>query len=201
MQLESHNIIEGGTSGGATVWKGTAFSGCGDINNEITLLHHRFNGSGETNTSVQCTTGHITLIGQSVRVENNSYISQLEVVIKPGYDDMPLKNITCAHDDGISLTTIDIDSMTINTSYSTCMSSEILNDNTTLEGIIYLWCIGKIISSLMSCMLTLYNDIESQDLVTVIIISGTLSFLFILVLFTVPLLLYGLHKKFHSNPM
>ena len=49
----------------------------------------------------------------------------------------------------------------------------------------------------MSCMLT--YDIESQDLDT-IIVSGTLSFLFILVLFIVPLLLCGLYKKFHSNP-
>ena len=148
---------EGGL-GGTTVWKGTAFSGCSYIDNEITLLHHRFNGSGETNTSVQCSTGHITLIGQSVRVENNSYISQLEVVIKPGHDDMPLKNVTCAHDDGT--TVIDIDSMTINTSY-TCMASEILNDSainhtTTLEGMAVVHS-GQIISiyNLMSCMLTL----------------------------------------------
>ena len=127
-------IVNEGGSGGATVWKGTVFSGCSDTN-EIILIHNRF--SEETNISAQCSTGHITLTGHSVRVENNIYISQLEVVIKPGHDNMPLKNVTCAHDDGT--TAIDIDSITINTSY-TCILSEILNDSainhtTTLEGI------------------------------------------------------------------
>lgn len=117
----------------ASVWKGTVFSDCNI--NEITLLHNRFRKM--TSKSTHCSTSHI--IARSVRIESSSYISQLEVVIKPGQDNMPLKNVTCAHDDGISLTTVDIDSMTINTSY-TCMSSEILNDSainhtTILEGI------------------------------------------------------------------
>jgi hypothetical protein len=123
--------VNGGGLMGTTVWTGTAFNGC-DVN-EITLLHHRFVRG--MNTSAQCNTRHITLTGRSVRVENNSYISQLEVVIKPrpGHDE-PLKNVICTHDYGI---TIDIGSIAINTTDIIC---EILNDSainhtTTLKGI------------------------------------------------------------------
>jgi hypothetical protein len=123
--------VNGGALIGSTVWKGTAFSGCDG--NEITLLHHRFIRG--MSTSAQCNTGHIKLLtGRSVRVENNSYISQLEVLVQPGHDEMPLKSVTCAHDDGT--TVIYIDSITINTSYI-CMSSEndsVVNHTTTLKG-------------------------------------------------------------------
>ena len=126
-------------SEGATVWKGTAFSDC--KHNEITLLHNRFVGE-ITNMSAECNTGHISLIiaTRSVRVENSSYISQLEVIIKPGHDDnnMTLKNVTCAHDNGT--TEIDIGSITVNIT-DICMPSKILNDSaiefnhtTTLKG-------------------------------------------------------------------
>jgi hypothetical protein len=124
--------VNGGGLGDATVWKGTAFSGCDG--NEITLLHHRFIRG--MSTSAQCNTGHIKLLtGRSVRVENNSYISQLEVLVQPGHDEMPLKSVTCAHDDGATI--IYNDSITINTSYTICMSSvndSAVNHTTTLIG-------------------------------------------------------------------
>ena len=124
--------VKGGTSGGSTVWTGTAFSGCDDTNEEIVLLHSRENDSS------QCDTSHITLTGRNIRVGNNSYISQLEVLVKPGLDEMPLKSVTCAQDDGRTETIVD--SITIDTSYNIiCTSSEdLINYTTTLamEGII-----------------------------------------------------------------
>ena len=79
-----------GEVGDATVWNGTAFSGCD--NNDIVLLHNRF-GIGDLG---RCNGGAIT--GRSIRIESNSlYISQLEVIIT---SDMIEKNIACARDDG-----------------------------------------------------------------------------------------------------
>ena len=134
--------VDGGTSGGSTVWTGTAFSGCDDTNEEIVLLHSR-----ETDSS-QCNTSHITLTGRSIGFRNKSYISQLEVLVKPGLDQMPLKSVTCAQDDGRTETVVD--SITINTSYI-CTSSAI-NYTTTLamEGIA---SCGAIACSLTACIL------------------------------------------------
>ena len=137
-------ILECTVNGGprdASVWKGTVFSDCKHNIKEITLFHHRFVGE-ITNMSAECNTGHISsIIARSVRVENSSYISQLEVIIKPGHDDnnniMPLKNVTCAHDNG--KTEIDIGSITVNIT-NICMPSKI-NDSaiefihtTTMKG-------------------------------------------------------------------
>ena len=127
-----------GGEGDASVWKGTAFSDCN--HKEIALFHHRFVAGEITNISAECNnTGHISLIARSVRVENSSYISQLEVIIKPGHDDnnMTLKNVTCAHDNGT--TEIDIGSITVNIT-DICMPSKIndsaieFNHTTTLKG-------------------------------------------------------------------
>ena len=109
----------------STVWKGTAFSGCDDI----ILLHLNFSRAANTSEPLQkqCDNGYMILIGRSViRVENKSYTSQLEVLVKPGHDEIPLKkfSIKCVHDNGSA--EIDIGSITINTSV-VCMSSEILN--------------------------------------------------------------------------
>ena len=82
------------------------------------------------------------MTGRSIGVRNNSYISQLEVLVKPGLNEMPLKSVTCAHDDGTAETVVD--SITINTSYICTSSEDLLNDSainytTTLamEGILY----------------------------------------------------------------
>ena len=110
-----------------TVWKGTAFSDCD--NNEIVLLHNQFERAAG-----RCNNGDI--LGRSIGVVNGSYISQLEVMVESGPDQLIMKDIKCFHDNG-AIEMI-IDSITINTSVI-CMSSEILNGSatnhtTTLKG-------------------------------------------------------------------
>lgn len=88
----SQNLIfECTTLGGvATVWKGRGID-CQGSKNEIIFLHSRFNKSLEHRT---CNDGAI--IGQAVRVENNScYTSQLFVNAKL-YNGV----IECIHDEG-----------------------------------------------------------------------------------------------------
>ena len=128
-----------GGADGSTVWMGSAFNGC-DIN-EITLLHNRFQLQGVT--TAQCNSGQISLItGRSMNiVENSSYISTLEVLVNPGHDDMPVKTIQCAHDNGIKVI-IDINSTIIIDISVVCMPSKILNDSatdntTSLKGIMH----------------------------------------------------------------
>ena len=121
--------MNGGT-GGATVWKGTAFSNC---DNEITLLHRRF----ENGTFEECNNGAIT--GRSIRVKNNNcsngedclYVSQLEIIIN---SEMLGKNIKCLYDNGMISTPID----SIVLTFVTCTNTlENLNNhnNVTLKGI------------------------------------------------------------------
>ena len=189
--------------GGSTVWKGTAFSDC-----EITLQHLRFSRAANTSESLQgqCDNGHMTLIGRSVRVENESYTSQLEVLVKPGHDEIPLKkfNIKCVHDNGS--VEIDIGSITINTSV-VCMSPEILNDSagnhtTALKGNNDL----EYLAHSIICYIYIYHDcnndctlhVESQDLRAILSSGLTLLFIIPVLSIAVPLLLYGLYKKLWS---
>ena len=79
-----------GGEGDSTVWQGTAFSGCNS--DEITLIHHRF---GRVGAFGVCNGGAIS--GRIVRIENNSYISQLRVAITA---EMVGKNIICNRDNG-----------------------------------------------------------------------------------------------------
>ena len=58
--------------GGSTIWRGTAFNCAG---NEIVLRHSRFSESN--GVSGECNSG--TIVGQSIRVNDNCYTSQLEV--------------------------------------------------------------------------------------------------------------------------
>ena len=108
--------------GHGTVWKGTTFSGCN--NNEIVLLHRRF-AEGD---SGQCNDGDITAWSVGVESNGSSYISRLEVLLKPVHDEIMMENVTCAHDDGENET--EIGSIAINTSV-VCMPSEMLNDSAT----------------------------------------------------------------------
>ena len=77
-----------------TVWTGSAISKfCADSGSQIVLLHSRF--ESDRRYSIKCDNG--TIVGQSVRVENNSYTSQLTIMtdisdIVQGDD-----NIVCAH--------------------------------------------------------------------------------------------------------
>ena len=79
-----------GNATGATIWNGTAFSGCQQNPNEILLQHSRFNTTGSTGT---CNNGNI--VGQSVSVQGNNYTSQLNVTITL---DTVGKTVTCAYD-------------------------------------------------------------------------------------------------------
>ena len=74
--------------GGVTVWNGTALN-C--TSNEIVLLHRRFT-SADGAFDV-CNNGSI--VGQSLRVEDNFYTSQLNVTFN---SDMIGESISCVHD-------------------------------------------------------------------------------------------------------
>ena len=84
--------VIGEGSGGATVWQGTAFD-CQSKNNEILLLHRRF--ALEGGTSEECNGGAI--VGQSVRAEESSYTSRLNVTLTA---DLIGERIECAVDNG-----------------------------------------------------------------------------------------------------
>ena len=79
--------VQGATTG-ATVWNGTAFSGC--PLNEIILFHRRFPSTGDFG---ECNNGNI--VGRSLGVEGNNFASQLNVTVTP---DIAGKTITCFYD-------------------------------------------------------------------------------------------------------
>ena len=79
-----------GNANGATVWNGTALSGCQQ--NNIVLHHSLFTSTG--GSMAMCNNGDI--VGQSLGVQGNSYTSQLNVTITP---DTTGKTIICAYDD------------------------------------------------------------------------------------------------------
>jgi hypothetical protein len=76
-----------GNSTGATIWTGTAFSGC---QQNAILLH--FTSTGDSTDT--CNNGAI--VGQSLGVRGNNYTSQLNVTITP---ETAGKTITCAYQD------------------------------------------------------------------------------------------------------
>lgn len=76
---------------GTTVWKGSAFQ-CPDDGNSA-LLSHRDFSSGTTDT---CNRGAI--MGQSVRVVNNCYVSRLYVTIDAS---MNGQTIQCFYNNGL----------------------------------------------------------------------------------------------------
>ena len=78
-----------GSITGATIWNGTAFSGCPQ--DEILLQHHQFiQPGGSTST---CNNGAI--VGQGFSVQGNNYTSQLNVTVTP---ETAGKTITCTYD-------------------------------------------------------------------------------------------------------
>ena len=77
---------------GATVWRGSAFD-CVYTSNTILLFHSRF--ATPIGTISTCNNGAI--VGRSLRVENNSYTSQLNVTVSR---DLIGKSVTCVHDNG-----------------------------------------------------------------------------------------------------
>ena len=77
-----------GTANGATIWTGTAFSGC--LQDTVLLSHNLFTLTGGSTDT--CYNGDIA--GQSLGVQGNNYTSQLNVTITP---DTAGKTITCAY--------------------------------------------------------------------------------------------------------
>ena len=80
------------TGGGATVWQGTIFDGCQDI--KITLRHSEFTSGIVLQQS--CRTRQ-PIVGRSISVANESFISQLLVIFN---DDLIGKTIECANESG-----------------------------------------------------------------------------------------------------
>ena len=83
---------------GATVWQGSALD-CESSSSDIVLLHSRFTLASGTN--VTCNNGGI--VGQSLRVENKSYTSQLKVKVS---SDLIGKTVECNYDNGTVATNI-----------------------------------------------------------------------------------------------
>jgi hypothetical protein len=80
--------------GGTTVWQGAGVFDCPDFSNEILLRHINFGSS----VMGECNAGAI--VGRSLRVDGNCYTSQLSVAYS---ERLNRKNITCAHDDGFTI--------------------------------------------------------------------------------------------------
>ena len=89
-----------GGRGETTVWKGGAFH-CPSNKHEIVLLHSRFTSESEDEAFGECNDGAI--VGRGLRVENNSYTSQLNVTLT---SDLAGESIECVHDDGINITKV-----------------------------------------------------------------------------------------------
>lgn len=89
---------------GTTVWKGSAFQ-CPDNGNNILLSHRHFSSLGIMDT---CNNGAI--VGQSIRVANNSYISRLNVTVDASMDGQTIK---CFYNNGSREIEIGLDTITI----------------------------------------------------------------------------------------
>ena len=78
-----------------TIWTGSIISKlCEDNGGEILLLHSRFESDIYLNQSITCGNGTVSIVGQKVGVENNSYTSQITVTVS---SDILGDNIVCAH--------------------------------------------------------------------------------------------------------
>lgn len=91
-------VLECSTEPGGplTVFQGNLIN-CSNTNNEITLLHSRFNALTEIHGI--CNNG--TILGYSLPVNTSSscYISQLLITVTP---DMIGKTIQCVYDNGVT---------------------------------------------------------------------------------------------------
>ena len=80
------NVV--GEVGSSTVWRGNAFN-CNISDNEIALLHNRFNKSSGLNMRT-CNNG--TIVGWSLRNTSDTYTSRLNVTFN--YDTFTIINYT-----------------------------------------------------------------------------------------------------------
>ena len=85
----TYNCTVIGSLGGATIWRGSALSGCHPNDDEIVLLHSRFTMSNGGTFGV-CNNGDI--VGRSIGIEGSNYTSQLNVIVTP---DIIQKTIMC----------------------------------------------------------------------------------------------------------
>ena len=88
---------------GNTLWTGTAFD-C--ATNGIILRHERFTQSG--GAVGECNGGPIQ--GRSIRVENNCYTSQIDVMVSDAFNN---KTIQCIHNSGTGINIIDTSVITV----------------------------------------------------------------------------------------
>lgn len=69
-------------------------------NQEITLLHSRYENPGGTTSKIVCDDGAIELVGQSLGIENNnSFSSQLQIKLNDYFIE---SLVSCQHDDGMT---------------------------------------------------------------------------------------------------
>ena len=80
--------------GGTTVWQGAQVFDCPNFSNQILLRHNSFGSS----VMGECNAGSI--VGRSLRVDGNRYTSQLSIEYN---EHLNGSNITCAHDDGFTI--------------------------------------------------------------------------------------------------
>ena len=92
-----------GESYGITIWQGTALDEC--VDQELSLRHNRFTEPMGARESCN----NNSIVGQSLRVENGLYTSELNVTIT---SDNVGKNITCAYYNVTETTTVLIISLT-----------------------------------------------------------------------------------------
>ena len=78
-----------GSPSGATIWNGTAFSGCQQ--NQIRLKHHQFTHPGGSTD----TCNNDAIVGKSLGIQGNNYTSQLNVTIT---SETAGKTIMCVYD-------------------------------------------------------------------------------------------------------
>ena len=120
--LEGVLVFECSVIGGVlTVWSGTAFNyNCESTNNEIALLHNRFNASNLYSCNEDA------VVGQVIHVEHNQYTSQLNITIN-NCSTLIGKNITCTHDNGVSANMVGYYTLSSNdfacSNYSHCHDS------------------------------------------------------------------------------
>ena len=88
---------------GSTVWRGGIFSCLG---NEVSLRHSQF----QSGAAGECNNGAI--VAESLSVVDNCYTSRLTVAVQMEMDGQTLE---CAHDDGLTVTTIGMTRIDIET--------------------------------------------------------------------------------------
>ena len=117
--------------GGSTVFHGNLLN-CHNTNNEIALLHSRFN----TSTGINATCNNGTILGYSLpaNASSNCYTSQLHITITPS---MVGKKIQCVYDNGV--TTDVIGNFSIEGTQCYTMTVTIVTPTSTTGKLLFMW--------------------------------------------------------------